>query len=156
MQDMDFNLDNKVWVLVADGEKALFFENAGTRNAPDFKVVREIEQDNPPTREQGTDSPGRRGDTGGGQRGAIEETDWHRLAQDRFAKDAAELLYKYAHRNRFKQIVLCAAPRLLGELRKELHQEVTDKVIGEVPKNLTNHPVGEIEKILSADKGPAR
>ena len=150
MQNMDFHLDNKVWVLVADGEKALFFENAGTRNTPDFKVVREMEQENPATREQGTDSPGRVGATGGGQGSAIEETDWHRLAQDRFARDAADLLYKYAHRNRFKQIVLCAAPRVLGELRKELHPEVTARVVGEVPKNLTNHPVTEIEKILSA------
>jgi len=150
MPNMDFRLDNKVWVLVADGEKALFFENAGTRNAPDFKVVREMEQDNPATREQGTDSPGRRGATGDGQGSAMEETDWHRLAQDRFARDAAELLYKYAHRNRFRQIVLCAAPRVLGELRKELHSIVSDRVIGEVPKNLTNHPVGEIERLLSA------
>lgn len=147
---MDFNLDNKVWVLVADGEKALFFENQGNRKNPDFKVVREMEADIPPTREQGTDSPGRMYDSGPNQKSAMEETDWHRLAQDRFAKDAAELLYKYAHRNRFKQIVLCAAPRILGELRKELHAEVVSKVIGEVPKNLTNHPVDQIERILSA------
>ena len=59
MQEMDFNLDPKVWVLVADGEKALFFENEGTRNTPNFKVVREMEQDNPSTRDQGTDAPGR-------------------------------------------------------------------------------------------------
>ncbi|WMT88796.1 host attachment family protein [Pelagibacterium sp. 26DY04] len=150
MQEMDFNLDNKVWVLVADGEKALFFENVGNRKTPDFKVVKELAQNNPATREQGTDSPGRRSDNGVGQKSAMEETDWHRLAEDRFAKDAAELLYKYAHRNRFREIVLCAAPRILGELRKELHAEVSAKVIGEVPKNLTNHPVDQIERILSA------
>lgn len=150
MQDMDFKLDNKAWVLVADGEKALFFVNEGSRNQPDFRVVRELEQENPATREQGTDQPGRRADNGVGQRSAMEETDWHRLAQDRFAKDAAELLYKYAHRNEFKEIVLCAAPRVLGELRKELHPEVSGRVIGEVPKNLTNHPVNKIEQILSA------
>lgn len=150
MQEMDFNLDPKVWVLVADGEKALFFENEGTRNTPNFKVVREMEQDNPSTRDQGTDAPGRMNDSGPGQRSAVEQTDWHRLAEERFAKDAAELLYKYAHKNRFKHIVLCAAPRVLGELRKELHSEVTDRIIGEVPKTLTNHPVDKIEKILSA------
>ena len=149
MQEMDFQLDNKVWVLVADGEKALFFENTGTRKTPVFKVVREMEQENPATRDQGTDSPGRRSDNGPGQRSAMEETDWHRLAEERFAKDAADLLYRYAHKNRFKQIVLCAAPRVLGELRKELHSEVADRVLGEVPKTLTNHPVDQIEKILS-------
>jgi protein required for attachment to host cells len=150
MQDLDFRVDNKVWVLVADGEKALFFENAGTSKTPDFKVVREMEQENPPTREQGASPPGRIADNGPNQRSAVEQTDWHRLAEERFAKDAAELLYRYATKNRFKQIVLCAAPRVLGELRKELHAVVTDRVIGEVPKNLTNHPVSEIERILSA------
>lgn len=150
MQELDFRVDKRTWVLVADGEKALFFENAGTRIAPDFKVVREMEQDNPPTREQGTSAPGRMSDPGAGQRSAVEQTDWHRLGQERFAKDAAELLYKLAHQNRFKEIVLCAAPRVLGELRKELHPSVADRVIGEVPKTLTNHPVEQIEKLLSA------
>src|SRR5690606_13102650 len=107
---------------------------------PQLTVVREMEQDNPPTREQGTDQPGRMNDPGPNQRSAMEQTDWHRLAEERFAKDAAELLYKYAHQNRFKEIVLCATPRILGELRKELHPEVTSKVIGELPKDLTNHP----------------
>lgn len=150
MQEMDFRLDNKVWVLVADGEKALFFENTGNRKTPVFKVVREIEQDNPQTRDQGTSPPGRMLDTGHSQKSAMQQTDWHRLAEERFAKDAAELLYKYAHRNRFSKIVLCAAPRVLGELRKELHPEVSSKVIGEVPKNLTNHPIDRIERILNA------
>ncbi|WP_196258367.1 host attachment family protein [Pelagibacterium limicola] len=150
MQEMDFQVDNKVWVLVADGEKALFFENAGTRKQPDFKVVREMEQENPATRDQGTDAPGRMYDSGPSQRSAMEQTDWHRLAEERFARDAADLLYRFATQNRFKQIVLCAAPRILGELRKELHSMVSDRVIGEVPKTLTNHPVDQIERILSA------
>lgn len=150
MQEMDFRLDNKVWVLVADGEKALFFENQGSRQSPQFKVVRELEQENPPTREQGTDAPGRRADNGPSQRSAMEQTDWHRLAEERFAKDAAALLFRYANGDRFRQIVLCAAPRILGELRKELHPLVTDRVIGEVPKTLTNHPVDQIERILNA------
>lgn len=149
MQDMDFRLDNKVWVLVADGEKALFFENTGNRKTPAFRVVRELEQENPATREQGTSPPGRMHDPGPNQKSAMEQTDWHRLAEERFAKEAAQLLYRYAHENRFRQIVLVAAPRVLGELRKELHPEVASRVIGEVPKTLTNHPVDQIERILN-------
>lgn len=149
MQEMDFRVENKTWVLVADAEKALFFENSGNRKTPDFKVVKELEQENPPTREQGTGAPGRMNDPGPNQKSALEQTDWHRLAEERFAKDAADLLYKYALQKRFKDIVLCAAPRVLGELRKELHPEVANKVVGEVPKTLTNHPVDRIEKILS-------
>ena len=39
---------------------------------------------------------------------------------------------------------------VLGEIRKKLHKEVTDRLLGEVPKTLTNHPVPEIEKIIQA------
>ena len=46
--------------------------------------------------------------------------------------------------------MLVAPPLVLGELRKKLHQEVSDKVVGEIPKTLTNHAVSDIEKILLA------
>jgi protein required for attachment to host cells len=39
----------------------------------------------------------------------------------------------------------------LGELRDEMHQEVAAKVVGEIPKTLTNHPMDEIEKIVKAE-----
>ena len=55
-----------------------------------------------------------------------------------------------AHRGDFKEIVLVAPPLVLGEMRKKLHQEVADKVDGEIPKTLTNHAVVDIEKILLA------
>ena len=149
MQPTDFRLAAGAWVLIADGAKALILENTGDRAHIQLTVVREMAQENPPTREQGTDAPGRSYEPGAISRSAVEQTDWHRLAEERFAKDAAELLYKYAHQNRFKEIVLCAAPRILGELRKALHPEVADKVIGEIPKDLTNHPVDQIERHLA-------
>ena len=41
--------------------------------------------------------------------------------------------------------MLVAAPDTLGQLRPVLHSEVTDRVIGEVPKNLTNMPLDKME-----------
>ena len=94
-------LPEGAWVLVADGEKALFMRNVTDAQDPMFEIVREKKQDNPPDREQGTDSPGRKADTGVGQRSAMEETDWHQIAKERFADEIAERLYKYAHAGRF-------------------------------------------------------
>src|SRR6185312_11462498 len=48
-------LKHGVWVVVADGEKALFLRNEGDAQYPNLQVVRTIHEDNPPTREQGTD-----------------------------------------------------------------------------------------------------
>merc|ERR1711974_398380 len=62
-----------------------------------------------------------------------------------FASELADILYKQAHKGRFDKIILVAPPNTLGELRHEMHKEVADKVVGEIPKTLTNHPIEEIE-----------
>ncbi|PSJ55595.1 host attachment protein [Pseudaminobacter soli (ex Li et al. 2025)] len=140
-------LKHDIWVLVADGEKALYLRNRGDAEYPDLEVVGGVQERNPPTREQGTDRPGRM-DTPSTPRSSIEVTDWHRISKERFADEIAEQLYAMAHRNEFEHIVLVAPPAVIGELRKKLHKEVDARVVAEVPKTLTNHSVWEIEKIL--------
>ncbi|MDF1727119.1 MAG: host attachment family protein [Sulfitobacter sp.] len=142
-------LKNGTWVLIADGEKALFLENLTDGENPHFEVFREEEQENPPNREQAANRRGRFNDGPSVHRSAVADTDWHQLAKDRFAEELAEILYKQAHKGRFDEIVLVAPPKTLGELRDEIHQEVASKVVGEIPKTLTNHPVEEIEKIVA-------
>jgi len=145
---MNVKLKHGLWVVVADGEKALFLRNQGDNKFPNLEVVQEMEQDNPATREQGTDKPGRYGNEG--PRGAIAETDWHRLNKERFAVDIADRLYKLAHRGAFDAVVLIAPPRVLGEMRQKLHKEVGEKVQAEIPKTLTNHTISDIETLLQA------
>jgi protein required for attachment to host cells len=55
-----------------------------------------------------------------------------------------------AHRGDFKEIVLVAPPLVLGEMRKKLHKEVGDRVVAEIAKTLTNHPIDEVEALLKA------
>jgi protein required for attachment to host cells len=143
-------LKNGLWLMVADGEKALFMKNEGNTVHPNFEVVREVEQENPPTREQGADRPGRYSDGPSAHRSAVDDTDWHRIGKVRFADELADRLYKMAHRGDFKEILLVAPPLVLGELRKKLHPKVSERVVGEIPKTLTNHPVYDIEKLLLA------
>lgn len=145
---MSAKLKEGGWVLVADGEKALFLENVGDEVYPNFRLRRKEEHENPDTKDQGTDKPGRFSDGPSVQRSAVEDTDWHQLEKERFAHQLAELLYKRAHADKFEQIVIVAGPEVLGDLRKELHPEVAAKVIAEVHKNLTHHPVDKIEKIV--------
>ena len=149
------DLSNETWVLVADGEKALFLVNDGDAEYPVLNVRREEHHENPPTREQAANRPGRQQESVGPGRSAYEDTDWHQLEKDRFADELADLLYRQAHRHRFERIVICAPPQTLGELRDKMHKEVRDRVVGEVPKTLTNHPVDEIERILKAELKPA-
>ncbi|WP_227285972.1 host attachment family protein [Boseongicola sp. H5] len=151
-------LTNGTWVLVADGEKALLCENIGDADHPLLEVRREDHQENPPNRDQGAHKPGRFNDGPSVHRSAVEDTDWHRLAQDRFAQDLSEMLYKRAHRHRFERLIIVAAPRILGELRGQIHKEVASRVIAELPMTLTNHPLDEVATRISArlseDTGP--
>ena len=87
----------------------------------------------------------------GAGRSAYEETDWHQLEEDRFAAETAELLRKRALSNDFESLIIVAPPKTLGELRKHYHKEVEKRLAGEVAKDLTGHPVVEIEKILQSE-----
>jgi protein required for attachment to host cells len=50
-----------------------------------------------------------------------------------------------------KALVVVAPPRTLADLRDAFHADVKACVIGEIHKDLTKHPVGDIEKHLTAD-----
>ncbi len=149
-------LTEGTWVLIADSEKALFARNLTDAENPNFEIVRKDSQENPSNREQSANRPGRMPDTGTGQRSAMDDTDWHELAKERFAEDLADRLFTMAHRGDFDRIVLVAAPETLGALRSALHVEVSNKVVGEVAKNLTGHPLDKIEKILVAELEPPK
>jgi len=42
-----------------------------------------------------------------------------------------------------------APPKTLGELRKHYHKEVSSRITGELAKDLTGHPVPDIEKAIA-------
>lgn len=135
-------------VLVADGEKMLFFRNAGDDEFLNLTVEEKEVQDNPATRDQKTDEAGRAFASVGPGRTAYEETDFHQLEEDRFAAGAADMLKKRALAGEFDSLIVVAPPRTLGELRKHYHKEVQKRLVGEIAKELTGHPVAEIERII--------
>lgn len=146
----EIRIPHDALVFVGDGTKALFLRNKGDAEHVNLEVEQVFAQDNPATRDQGTDRPGRSFASSGAQRSAMEQTDWHQLAEDRFVGEVADKLYKHAHAGRFQSLIVVAPPKVLGQLRKAFHKEVSDKVSAEVPKELTSHPIHEIEKLLSA------
>lgn len=141
------NLANNSLVLVADGRKMLFLRNHGNEAQMDLQLEAHQEQDNPPTREQGTDVPGRSLGSGG-RRSAMEQTDFHQIEEDRFAAEAADLLRDRALNGDFKTLVVIAPPRTLGELRKHYHKEVASRIVQELHKDLTGFPIHDIQAAL--------
>jgi protein required for attachment to host cells len=140
-------LSNKSRVLIADGAHALVLSNDGDAVYPNLKLVRAYEQDNPATRDQGVDKPTRTNDSFG-RRSSIETTDWHRVGEDHFLQRIAEDMAKDLARGDFETFVLVAPPIALGEFRKAASSALAKATILEIDKDLTKHPVDEIEKII--------
>jgi protein required for attachment to host cells len=146
----ELHIPHDALVLVGDGRKALFLRNRGNPRHVTLVVEQILQQDNPPTREQGTDRLGRASSGIGTAQSAMEQADWHHLAEERFAAELAEALYHHAHANRFATLVVVAPPKILGDLRKAIHVEVTRRIAAEIPKELTSHPVAEIARLVAA------
>jgi len=139
------------FVLVADGKKMLFFRNEGDSQFPRLEVEGKRETTDAADRDQKTDLAGRAPSASGGAgHSSYEEADFHQLEEDRFAAETAEMLRMRALRNEFEALIIVAPPRTLGELRKHYHKEVEKRLVGELAKDLTGHPVPEIEKILQS------
>jgi protein required for attachment to host cells len=145
------NIPHDAYVFVGDGRKALFLRNDGDAKFPNLKTEKVFhDHENLATHEQGTDRPGRSVNGSNGRRSAMEQTDWHDLEEKQFARDVAAALEKIVRERHIKALVIAAPPRTLHELREAFHADVKALIIAEVDRDLTKHPVYEIEKHLCA------
>ena len=135
-------------ILLADGKKFLLLRNAGNFREPVLIFDGSGEKENPSTQVQGTDQPGRLAGYGSA-RSAMEQTDFHQIEEDRFAGEVAELLERLAGAGDFEKLIVVAPSRTLAELRKRFGPAVSSRIIAEIDKDLTKHPVAEIAAILS-------
>jgi len=142
-------IPHDAFIFIGDGRKALFLRNAGDEKYLDLRTERVFVDDNPPTHEQGTDRPGRAFKRAGTNRsGEVATTDWHDLEEHRFVGHVAAALEKLVRERNTTALVVVAPPRTLADLRHAFHADVKSRIIAEVGKDLTKHPVGEIEKHL--------
>ena len=146
---------HEAWVMVGDGTKALFLHNAGDEEILNLRRLEVRQQDNPATRDQGSDAPGRGFSPSGTRFGSLGGPDFHQIEDDRFAAAIAEEINRAAHENAFREIVIVAPPKCLAEIRKDLSAEAQKKVTAEIAKDYTHHPIPEIEKLLLAHKPAA-
>ncbi|WP_037310071.1 host attachment family protein [Ruegeria halocynthiae] len=146
-------LEQGTWVVIADGEKALFMENITDAEDPNLVVVSVEEQDAPSPKP--SDRAGRRYDRGPNQKFAVEEPKWKTHAKSLFVQDLANLLNRKGLKGSFERLVLVASPHVLGLLRRRLHGKVLAKVVAEVDRTLTNHPLHKVEQVLTQRLKPA-
>jgi protein required for attachment to host cells len=121
-------------VAVVDGEKLALFKNTGHADV-DLTPEPAPEIGNRPFGSAGHSSS--QGNPDADARG-----------EDGFALGVAETLNHWALADRFEALLVIAAPRTLGELRKHWHKTLSAKLVGEIPKDLTGHSPDQIASAI--------
>ena len=146
-----FSIPHDAFVFVGDGRKALFLRNEGDEKFPNLKSERVFDHENPATRDQGTDRPGRSfKPAGANQRSGVEATDWHDLEEHLFTRRVAAAFEALVRDRKTKTLIVVAPARAMADLRHAFHDDVKTRIVAEVVKDLTKHSVGDIEKHLLA------
>ena len=144
------SIPNGAWVIVGDGRKALFLRNEGDETFPNLTTMQLMENgDQRATHEVGSDRPGRTHQSADTRRSAIEQTDYHDLEEQRFARDVASKVAAGVEDGSIESLILVAPPRTLAVLRKALPEKTRARIVAEVNKDMTNRPISEIERALA-------
>jgi protein required for attachment to host cells len=130
------NLPNGAFVAVVDGEKLNLFRNTG--HLLDIQL-QSVEAPEIPERLSG--APGRRS--------SEANPDNDTQAEDGFAMGVAEALNHMALINKLEALMVVAAPKTLGQLRKHWHKALEEKLVGEIPKDLSGRPPEAVAEAIS-------
>ena len=124
-------------VAVADGEKLVMLRNAGDELNPELTLLPDAAVDDENKR------------ASGGHQSSSGNPDESQVSEDGFAVGVADMLNKQALNGSIAKLVIIAAPRTLGEMRKHYHSKLTTMLIGEIAKDLTGHSVSDIQKAIA-------
>lgn len=124
-------------VAVADGELLNLFQNGGDGSTPKLTAL-------PPA----AISTGNMG-SGGRHQSSSANPSESQQDEDSFAAGTAQMLNKRVLNGEIVSLIIVAAPRTLGELRKHYHKALSAILVGEVSKDLTGHSIADIETIIT-------
>ena len=133
------------WIVVADGGQARFLLNEGPGKGLAPAINQKADEARKPTRDMGSDRPGRVHDRmGPGRHTMVPRVDWHQFEKQKFAREMAAILDGAAEKRAFDRLVLVAPPKTLGTLRSAIRKNTAKLVTAEVAKDLTQVTVGEL------------
>ncbi|AAK90531.2 hypothetical protein EN41_20320 [Agrobacterium tumefaciens] len=131
------NLPQNTVVAVADGEKLSLFRNDGDAATVNLTALPD------PAIDSSKISSGARHSR------SSANPDDSQQDEDGFGAGVTDMLNKQVLEGKIKSLVIIAAPRTLGEMRKGYHKSLSEVLIGELDKDLTGHSVQDIEKALA-------
>lgn len=125
-------------VAVADGQKLSLFQNAGEAANPKLTAL--------PVGEVNTDNKS----GGKGHASSAANPDDNTQDEDGFVAGVVDILNGQVLSGKISHLVVIAAPRALGEMRKHYHAKLKEVLVGEISKDLTGQTSSDIEKAIAA------
>lgn len=141
-------LTKGLWVVVADSEKVMILENTGDAQEP---VLHEIDRMEAAAVVMNSDRPGRVHESMQNKRSAHETPDFERLNAEAMVADLMIWLEKQATNGAFEQMVLVAPPQVLGAMRDKMDHGLRARVVAEMDKTLTKHPLAKIAELVGVE-----
>lgn len=139
----------RTWILVADGARARVLENTGPGKGISEVPGMEFTEQRLENREIMADRPGRSFESADQSRHAMEpRSDPKQMMETAFVTGLVETLNEKFQAGSFDRLVLVAAPKALGDIRKAMPKELAGAVHGELAKDLTKVPNADMEKHL--------
>ena len=128
-------LPNGAMVAVVDGEKLVLFKNTG------HDEIQLTALETPAMEDRVSGSSDRRS--------SAANPDNDTQAEDGFAVGVAGVLNKWVLNGKVTDLLVIAAPKTLGELRKNWHKDLQGKLVGEIAKDLTGHSGDQIAAAIN-------
>ncbi len=139
-----------IWVLVANQAEAQFYSSDRLPGNLSLVDVLSNKEGTAHPRDLVSDAPGRAFDSSGSGRHAMEPNTGVKEEQRRkFVKEMVERLQTARVKGDFAQLVLLAAPAVLGVIRKTLNPDLEKVVVKEIPKDLIGQGVDKIQSQLA-------
>ena len=88
--------------------------------------------------------------TSTGRQSSAANPDHGQAGEDQFSAGIVQHLNQQALGGKIHNVVIIAAPRALGEMRKHYHKALSAILLGELAKDLTGHSLDDVEKALRA------
>ncbi len=126
-------------IAVADGEILNLYRNDGEESAPKLTAMQDA-----------AISTENKGSGGRHQNSSANPSD-SQQDEDSFAAGTAAMLNKRVLDGQIEALIIVAAPRTLGELRKHYHKALSAVLVGEISKDLTGHSMADVEKTIAAN-----
>jgi protein required for attachment to host cells len=124
-------------VAVADGEKLNLFRNAGDESDMKLEVL---------PRQAIANNAG----ASGGHQSSSGNPDHGQASEDGFSAGIVDYLNQQALSGAIDGLVIVAAPRALGEMRKHYHKVLSALLRAEIAKDLTGHSMTEVERAIAS------